>query len=314
MTLLNFNLSQIAFSTTLAGVLLLSASLPKAVQANSHATEPGATLPNRPSGNLRFEAPGDSAPDNTYGGGTRGQVKFQAPGEATPENTTSGGRRGGVKFQVPGEAAPRNSTSGGRRGDIGFEVPGDSAPNNTASGATRSEAAPELTPLLPEGNYGRTVAAHPTFFVYMPPTASRQVFFSLQDEDRNHHYQAILETSGEGGIVSVTLPAEVAELEVGKNYVWFFAPIEAEGILRPDNYGVTGWVKRVEKPVENTSLTSLELAAVYAQSGIWYDTLGLVAAAKRSQPDSATFASEWNDLLAQVGLNEIAPQPWAEQL
>jgi len=144
--------------------------------------------------------------------------------------------------------------------------------------------------------------------------ASRQIFFSLQDENRNLHYQTVLETSGEGGVVSVTLPEEAAELEMGKNYVWFFAPIETGGILRPDNYGVTGWVKRVQQPAESASLTPLELAQVYARSGIWYDTLGLVAAAKRSQPDSATFASEWNDLLAQVGLDEIAPQPLAEEL
>ena len=56
------------------------------------------------------------------------------------------------------------------------------------------------------------------------------------------------------------------------------------------------------------------MAIIYAQEGIWYDTLATLNAAKLAQPDDVTLASEWKDLLQQVGLEAIADRPLAEQL
>ncbi len=63
-----------------------------------------------------------------------------------------------------------------------------------------------------------------------------------------------------------------------------------------------------------SSMKPIELAALYASSGIWYDTIALLGAAKLAQPGDATLASEWKELLEQVGLEAIAAQPIAEQL
>lgn len=325
-------------SATLTGVLVLGAGLCHAARANFPLQE-NKTLPNRSLLSVQFEAPGDAVPRTSVGGGTRGETQFSAPGDAAPQTSVGGGTRGDVQFSVPGEAAPRGSVGGGSRGEIQFGVPGDATPRGTASGGSRGEVqfstpgdgapqssasggtrdndVPALTALLPSTRYGRTVSARPTFFVYLPPTTSKEVFFSLQDEQGNPHYQSILTISGSGGIVSVTLPENAPELEMGKNYLWFFAPIPPGGVLRPDNYSVTGWVKRVEAPIEgdrNTALNPVELATLYARSGVWYDTLAVLMAARRSQPDNATLAKEWQDLLKQVGLNAIANQPIAARL
>ena len=290
-------------------------------------------------GRVRFQPPGDAAPSNTTGGAVRGNVNFLPPGDAAPSNTTGGAVRGDVDFLPPGDAAPSNATGGAVRGDVDFLPPGEAAPRHTAGGAVRGdvdflppgEAAPrhtvgaasrdarlmELIPLMPENNHGRTVSSHPTIYVYVPRTATREVFFSLQDEQRNQHYQTTLKISGNGGIVSVTLPEDVPELEIGKNYVWFFAPIKPGDILRPDNYGVIGWVRRVEPLTtirETSSSTPVEIATAYAGQGIWYDTLNVLVSAKRAQPRNATLATEWQDLLENVGLEEIATQPISEQL
>ncbi|WP_143874131.1 DUF928 domain-containing protein [Nostoc sp. 'Peltigera malacea cyanobiont' DB3992] len=56
----------------------------------------------------------------------------------------------------------------------------------------------------------------------------------------------------------------------------------------------------------------VELATKYAEVGVWYDTLKILAAAKRSQPNNKAFATEWHDLLKQVGLENIASQPLIE--
>ncbi len=351
----SIRMSKTLFSLTLASAMLMLASGRDPAQANSDSSNPGFLIslefqmpdgdrpPNTVGGGVRgsvnftsptgeaprrrvgggvrgdvnFAAPGEGSPRNTSSGGIRGDVNFAAPGEGSPRNTSSGGIRGDVNFESVGTPAPVNTSSGGVRGDVNFEAPGSNTTSQTASGGVRGEDLAKVIPLLPTNSYGRTVSGRPTFLVYLPPTASQEVFFSLQDADRNHHYQKTFKISGQGGIVEITLPADAPELEIGKEYVWFFAPISPDGILQPDNYSVTGWVKRVESPVPNdqvSSLTPIKLAIIYAQEGIWYDTLAILSAAKLAQPDDVTLASEWKDLLQQVGLEAIANQPLAEQL
>ncbi|WP_017718159.1 DUF928 domain-containing protein [Kamptonema formosum] len=325
------SVSQTVFYLSLAGTLATGTGLwepAQALQPVSGEKWPGGSLTS-----LQFKPPGDAAPGSTDGGGTRGDVKFQPPGDSTPASTNGGGTRGDVKFQPPGDSAPASTNGGGTRGDVKFQPPGDASPTNTTGGGTRgpefeppSDAAPvstvgagtrseelsQLIPLIPENKIGRTVAARPTFFVYVPATSSKEVFFSLQDENRNVQYQTTLKMSGQGGIVRVTLPADAPELEIGKNYMWFFATINEGDILRPDSRGVSGWVKRVEAPTssaQNSSLTPVALATLYAESGIWYDTVAVLGAAKQAQPGDATLAAEWKELLEQVGLKGIATQP-----
>ena len=339
MTKSNHSIFSTLLSVTLTGTFVLGTSLYQSVQASPKPMEEGETLASNSLISLRFEAPGDVAPQSSLGGGVRGTVRFSAPGEvgpprsvgggvrgevkfsspgdATPVNSVGGGVRGEVKFSSPGGATPVNSVGGGVRGDVVFEAPGDSSPINTVSGGSRTDELPTMTALLPTTKYGLTMAARPTFFVYLPPTSSTEVFFSLQDEQGNHHYQTTLKIAGGGGIVSVTLPEEAPELKVGTNYMWFFAPIEPNGILKPDNVGVTGWVKRVETLTLNEqdlSLNPIELATEYAKQGIWYDTLNILVAAKLAQPNDSTLVSEWKELLEQVELDAIASQPIAEQL
>ncbi len=321
-------------SATLSGVVAIGSGFHQSVQATPAPmgqgrnilislrfqapgeAAPRSTIGGGTRGSVRFAAPGEVAPNNTTGGGTRGNIKFAPPGDAGPLNTTGGGTRGNVQFASPGDATPRNTVGGGSRGDVTFQAPrGEDAPATTASGGTRTEAQQALRALLPTTRYGRTVAARPTFFVYLPPTAAKEVFFSIQDERRNHVYQTVLKISGKGGIVSFTLPENAPELEIGKNYAWFFAPIPPGGILQPDNNGAIGWIRRVENQTAQTATgTPLEQATQYAKDGIWYDTLATLAAAKQAQPGNVTLASEWQDLLKEVGLEAIANQPIAEQL
>ncbi|WP_414546461.1 DUF928 domain-containing protein, partial [Nostoc sp. CCY0012] len=199
------------------------------------------------------------------------------------------------------------------RGDVQFALPGGSTPRTSVGGGTRGKT-PPLTALVPPTKHGRTVSARPTIFAYLPPIGAETVFFSLQDEDGNPHYSTILKVSPDGGVVSITLPPTAPALVMDKNYLWYFAPIEPGGVLRPDNYSVTGWIKRVEPTFNQQELASspVELATKYAEAGVWYDTLKILVEAKRSQPNNKVFATEWHDLLKQVGLGNIASEPLAE--
>jgi hypothetical protein len=309
MTKGNIDPTQLFWPVLLSGTFVVGGSLSQSVRAYPASSELDERSGNPTLLAVEFRLPGDPLPANSVGGAVRGEIKFMAPGSAAPRNSAGGASRGEIKFMAPGSAAPRNSASGASRGEIGFKPPGDSppAPTTTASGGIRTDAQPRLTALLPDTLQGRTVSARPTFFVHVPPTASREIFFSLQDEARNHVYQTTLKISDNGGIVKVTLPEDAPELEMGKNYIWFFAPIAPGGHLEPDNYGIMGWVKRVEAPTSaRNAETPLQLATEYAAEGIWYDTLAVLAAALEAQPNNTVLASEWHDLLQQVGLEAIA--------
>ncbi|MCT7954108.1 DUF928 domain-containing protein [Laspinema palackyanum] len=271
---------------TLAGALALSA-LAQPVQAES--VKVPALI------SLQFKPPGDPVPATSVGGGTRGNVRFAPPGESAPSTSVGGGTRGNVRFAPPGESAPSTSIGGGSRGDEGT--------------LTQEGQGLEAIALLPASQHGRTMSPRPTFFVYVPPTATEKVFFSIQDKEGNHHYQTTLEINGGGSIVSVTLPETAPELEMDTDYLWFFVPLDASGRLHPDSYSVTGWVKRVEAIPTAGDLEALSLATAYAESGVWYDTLTTLAVARVNQPDNRTLSEEWRSLLGQVGLEAIAATP-----
>jgi hypothetical protein len=273
---------------------------------------------------IKFEPPGDTAPSTSVGGAVRGKVQFSAPGEASPVSSIGGGVRGKVQFAPPGEFAPIATVSGGIRGNIQFSAPNAPTPSATTAGGVRggetlnlnlSQADlslnPSITVLLPQNSpVGRTVSARPTLYFYVPSTAARQAFFSIQDEQGNPLYHTTVSLSGNQGIIHVTLPAEAPELEIGKNYVSFFVPIEPDDVLRPDSYSVTAWIKRVnpsDRP--DNMLSPIDQAGQYAAQGVWYDTLNILASAYATDPGNPSIVQEWQDLLKQVGLGNIADQP-----
>ena len=326
-----FSKSLAALSATFTGAIVISAGFALPARASSTLDRDPALLKNlslgvefqssgqaapRSSigggvrGSIRFAAPGSTAPNRSVSGGVRGDVQFETPGMAAPERSVSGGVRGDVEFEAPEEVTPRDSVSGGVRGDVQFEAPGAATPRDSASGGVRGDESVQLTALLPPTQHGQTQSARPTFYVYVPPTASTEVFFSIQDENGNPLYHTVLSISGEGGTLGVKLPESAPELEVGTNYLWALAPIEPNGILRPDNFSVVGWVQRIEASVSPENISNpVELATAYGASGLWYDTLEVLANAQLERPGDETFSKEWKDLLEQVGLESVATQP-----
>ena len=255
---------------------------------------------------LEFELPQDAVPQTSVGGGVRGKVEFTLPSKNASPNTSVGtGVRGKVQFALPDqEPTPKNTKSAGVRGDVEFAFPEqNSIPRVTVGSGVRGEEIP-LTALVPTTKFGRTVSARPTIFVYLPPIGAEEVFFSIQDEAGNTHYHTMLKVPATGGVISISLPESAPELELGKNYLWYFAPIKPGDILRPDNYAVTGWIKRVATNINQQELASseIELATEYAKAGIWYNTLEVLVKAHKANPHNPIFTSELQDLFEQVKL------------
>lgn len=206
---------------------------------------------------------------------------------------------------------------------VTFDPQGEGKPNTSAGGASRSPdgkicpqdataARTSITALIPVSHEALTVAKHPTFLVYMPQTSAKQVFFSLQDENQNNVYEATLPTTGEGGVMSIKLPADTPELEIGKRYKWYFT-VMCGNALRPDSPIVEGEIRRVEAGTATSSqinrVSALERAALYGKNGIWQDTVVTLADLRRAQPTDPNLTATWEQLLDSVGLEAIAKEP-----
>lgn len=221
-----------------------------------------------------------------------------------------------LPVQVQAQTRPNRS-----KVSVTFSPPGAGKPDNSAGGASRSSAqcvqdtangGPSATPLTPANYQALTVAERPTFFVYVPETSARKVFFSLEGENKNSHYQTTIPITGKAGIVSVSLPDSAPALETGKNYKWSFV-IMCGNALRPDSPTVEGTIMRSQlNPTLTSQLekaTPLERAALYGNGGIWYDTLATVAELRRLEPNDSSIEATWTQLLTSVGLDAIATKP-----
>ena len=180
------------------------------------------------------------------------------------------------------------------------------------------------TALLPDSGTGLTVAEYPTIFVYVPllevpRTTVRTAEFVLRDEKGNQVYATTFTLPDTEGIVSISIPATgtLTPLKIGKEYGWNFLLIP-DPDDRAQNSLVEGSIKRV--PLSPTLVRELQKAspndrpAMYAEAGIWYETLTTLAELRRANPNDATLANQWKDLLRSVGLNRIAEKNLLESL
>ncbi|MGE5657062.1 MAG: DUF928 domain-containing protein [Actinomycetota bacterium] len=220
-----------------------------------------------------------------------------APGFATGAQagapTTQASQR--VNFKPPDVTAPGNRQAGGHRG-VGVCSTGLS-----------------LTSLVPASNIGLTTQTSPTFFVYVPQTSAQMEFILLTEKEDEVVYQTMFKANN-AGIVSVSLPQNTSNsLEVGKRYLWAVSMI-CDPSDRSADVVVKGWVQRV-KPAPML-LSELQQKAeprdrlkIYAENGLWYDTLSTLADLRRQAPNDVSLTADWTQLLKSQGLDTVAAQP-----
>lgn len=207
---------------------------------------------------------------------------------------------GAVTFSTPkgSSGTPRQETTAGATRNNGACLSGAIASNDA------------VTPLVPSTRLGLTVSQRPSFFVYMPKTTAKEATFSLQDANQNLVYRTKVPLQENGGVIRITLPATVQALKMDSDYRWVME-VHCIADLDPDNPIVEGWVRRTSVNANlaaklNTAKTSLERASAYSQEGIWYDALGIMAEAVRSQPQNSTIVKSWEEFLTSAGLQAIA--------
>ncbi|NER37370.1 MAG: DUF928 domain-containing protein [Oscillatoria sp. SIO1A7] len=204
----------------------------------------------------------------------------------------------GVTFAPP----PENGTP---RSGAGAASRSGQLCGATASAAKTMPSSPTL--LLPEGNYGQTLSAHPTILVAVPGTGAGEALFSLKNKEKNVIYTTKVTLSEKAEIIAIKLPEDAPALEVNQTYQWLFA-FNCEGSLRPLD-PVEGWIERIEADGEQlgagATINTIEAAASYAAAGIWYDAASVLAHLRKTQPADEAIKQHWQELLGSVGLKDL---------
>lgn len=137
-----------------------------------------------------------------------------------------------------------------------------------------------ITLLAPPDHIATTTSSRPTFFWYVGINAPILVRFVLAEPKQG---KKIIDTrirADKSGLFQFTIGSEIPELEIGKEYRWIVSLIR--NTKRPSaNPYAFAWVKRVHLPPElKQKLAAVkgkfDRSSVYANSGLWYDTLSTI--------------------------------------
>lgn len=178
-----------------------------------------------------------------------------------------------------------------------------------------------LAALLPDTNLGLVVAEQPTFFWFMPKVETSEpveLEFVLSSTDSNGLdidpplYNTRFSAKGLSGISNLTVPADRPTLEIGRDYRWSLSII-CNPEDRSQDEEVSGWIRRIapdpslSAKLEKAAPT--EYPAIYAEAGLWFDSLRYLAALRRQSNNDTTLTSDWSSLLKAVGLDQVSDKP-----
>lgn len=192
--------------------------------------------------------------------------------------------------------------------DSDIEVPNRGRPGNRGDGGGRpaNPRCPQmkqpLLALVPQTNWGETLASHPTFWLYVP--SNGYMTFVLEDEKTQKKvYKAKFDVESNAGIISFKLPSDAPSLEVGKVYLWqalFYCDKNQEDF----DFSVNAFILRVQKT--DTLISQLKSAKtpkekinVYAKNGLWHETITGLGNLRRNNTQYKWVKVRWNRLLEQ---------------
>ncbi len=157
----------------------------------------------------------------------------------------------------------------------------------------------------------QTIAERPTFY-FLIPQIEGTAYFRLFESDSSlkkgkRVYRTSFKIKNKAGILALKMPDNAPILKSEKNYIWEFTignSIEFEM--------VSGSVRRIlpsQKLVEQLkqALLPIDRAALFAQEGLWFETVQTLAEAQQGVDKKPEIVSEWNALLKSAQLDRVLP-------
>jgi len=202
---------------------------------------------------------------------------------------------------------------------IPFNPPNRGAPGRTRDAGSRPLCeTPErpFTAISPHVNWGETTAQRPTFWLYLPYEAGHVELFLRDEQTQEEVFRHTFEVRAAEGIHPFTLPPGTPPLEPDQLYNW-----QLDFVCNPETgtkFRATGMIVR-RRPSEElvaaiAAAPPRERAILYAEAGLWYDALKVVATLHREFPDDPQFAADWASLLQHpiVDLLDLVDVPILE--
>jgi hypothetical protein len=210
------------------------------------------------------------------------------PPRPTPSAPAEMARPAGVAlYKLPAVGKPRRRIGGGRRG--------------------AGDALPDVLALVPD-HVGLTASDEPSVFWYVSDTSAGPAAFELtviHEGAIEPLVEVRLRAPTAKGVQRVDLGAHGVRLRAGEEYQWSLALV-VDPEQRSRDLVATGWIERVAPPEALSAKLAAAgesgAAAVYAESGLWYDALASIWTLAQRRPGDAEPQRQLDALLAQVGL------------
>lgn len=146
----------------------------------------------------------------------------------------------------------------------------------------------KLRLLAPEDHVGLTTSDRPTFFLYVATKSKVLVRFALIDPNQIEPVFEFNQEVNQTGVIRLPLPLGT-KIVVGKTYQWAVAVVCNPKRPSQDIYAYS-WIEKVTPTArllqKMSASNKSDLAAIYADSGIWYDAL---AEAYKTNPNNSDY-------------------------
>jgi Domain of Unknown Function (DUF928) len=206
----------------------------------------------------------------------------------------------------------------------------------TGGGASRgtciqSQAMHAVLPSDADRSYSLTASERPTFWFYLPnrPHPETRLEFVLQDATDRYVYKTVLtQPKVSAGLVSVTVPEQSSPLVANATYSWTLS-LQCNPEKPRQMAFIRGSIQRVAIASSSRAMTHQESASIlstaittsdqatkarlYAQQGLWYDAITILAQALQTQSADPSTVQVWKDLLERSGLTGLQPPAVATQ-
>ena len=210
---------------------------------------------------------------------------------------------GNSSGQPVGEATEKTPRSA-----VIYSPPLRGMPMNRMGAATRNASSklPTIMAIVPE-HTGFTIQDNPVLFWYLSKAASCSVEISLIDDSQYEPlWQSRLSLPVPAGFHRIQIADTGLKLNTGKTYKWFVALV-TDPVHRSKDIIAGGVIERIT-PSETlkqklSQSDPLQRVAIFAEEGIWYDTLSSISDLIDASPGDNALENIRSDLLKQVGLD-----------
>ncbi|MGW8309730.1 MAG: DUF928 domain-containing protein [Thiogranum sp.] len=196
-------------------------------------------------------------------------------------------------------------------GEFTYKPPMRGAPAARIGGGTRGigDVTLQLVALAPD-HTGLTTREQPTLYWYISkPVPSRLEVTVINDAAIDPELDTELQSTQQGGIQGLDLATTDVKLKPGIEYRWFVSAI-ADPDQRSNDVVASGTIERIVPDAAlQQSIAGADqrtLARVYAEQGIWYDSIDTLSRMIEKEPDNAQLRAQRAALLKQVGLGDAA--------